>query len=163
MCKSKGGLTRHTRSKHLTVESKTTTSKSKHESKKQIPTYVSEESVLTLIREIGKYLTDEKIYPSKQVADVFTLKPTQSFLQDVNALLHKFHRKKDRDKFMKEFFGKMYGSWKDYFHSCNDHKVAFLMLVNLPERLLTTLKNEDSQVTSIQVEVWKVFIILLTY
>lgn len=152
VCKSKGGLTRHSRSKHLTVESKTTTSKSKHESKKQIPTYVSEESVLTLIREIGNYLTDEKIYPSKQVADVFTLKPTQSFLQDVNALLHKFHRKKDRDKFMKEFFGKMYGSWKDYFHSCNDHKVVFLMLVNLPERLLTTLKNEDSQVTSTQVE-----------
>ena len=115
MCISKGGLTRHTRSKHLTVESKTTTSKSKHESKKQIPTYVSEESVLTLIQEIGKYLKDEKIYPLKQ-DDEFTLKPSQSFLQDVNALLHKFYRKKDRDKFMKEFFGKMYGSWKYYFH-----------------------------------------------
>ena len=76
------------------------------------------------------------------------LKPTQSFLQDVNALLHKCHRKKDRDMFMKEFFGKMYGLWKDYFHSCNDHKVVFLMLINLPERLLTTLKNEDSQGTS---------------
>ncbi|KAK2567858.1 hypothetical protein P5673_007742 [Acropora cervicornis] len=151
VCISKGGLTRHTRSKHLTVESKTTTSKSKHESKKQIPTYVSEESVLTLIQEIGKYLKDEKIYPLKQ-DDEFTLKPTQSFLQDVNALLHKFYRKKDRDKFMKEFFGKMYGSWKYYFHSCNDHKAVFLMLVNLPERLLTTLQTEDSQVTSIQVE-----------
>ena len=162
MCISKGGLTRHTRSKHLTVESKTTTSKSKHESKKQIPTYVSEESVLTLIQEIGKYLKDEKIYPLKQDHE-FTLKPTQSFLQDVNALLHKFYRKKDRDKFMKEFFGKMYGSWKYYFHSCNDHKAVFLMLVNLPERLLTTLQTEDSQVTSIQVEVWKVLIILPTY
>lgn len=114
---------------------------------------LEEEFALTLIRETGKYLKDEKIYPSKQVADIFTLKPTQSFLQYVNALLHKFHRKKDRDKFMKQFFRKIYGSWKDYFHSCNNHKVVFPMPVNLPERLLTTLKTEDSQVTSIQVEV----------
>ena len=90
---------------------------------------MSEDSVLTLIREIGKYLTDEKIYPSKHVADVFTLKPSQSFLEYVNGLLHKFYRKRDRDKFWKEFFGKMYGSWKEYFHPYNDHKVVFLMLV----------------------------------
>ena len=135
----------------MTSESETTSSKAKHESK-QIPTYVSEESALTLIREIGKYLTDEKIYPAKQVADVFTLKPSESFIKCVNALLHKFHRKKDRDKFMKAFFGNMYGSWKEYFHPCNDHKVVFLMLVNLPERLLTTLKDDGSQ----EIEVGKV-------
>ena len=113
----------------------------------KIPTYVTEESVLALIREIGKKLTDEKIYSSKQVADVFTLKPSQLFLQDVNDLLHKFQRRKDREKFMKEFYGKMYGSWKEYFNPWNDNKVVFLMLVNLPERLLTTLKNEDSEAT----------------
>lgn len=147
LCKSKGGLTRHTRSKHLNDESSKTGASSKKEQNTGIPTYVTEESILSLIREIAKNLTDEKIYPAKQVADVFTLQPSKSFLKDLNTMLHKFHRKNDRDKFMKEFYGKMYGSWKEYFHPFTDHKVVFLMLVNMPERLLVTL-TKDSQTTS---------------
>lgn len=46
----------HTRSKHLTVEGGKTSSKSSKS--KQIPTYVTEESVYALIREIGKKLAD---------------------------------------------------------------------------------------------------------
>ena len=118
---------------------------SKSSKSNQIPTYVTEESVYALIREIGKKLTDEKIYSSKQVADVFTMKPSKSFLEDVNALLHRFRRRQDRDKFMKEFYAKMYGNWKEYFNPCNDHKVVFLMVVDLTERLLTAVKNVDSQ------------------
>ena len=102
---------------------------------------------MSLIREIGKSLTDEKIYPAKQVAAVFKLHPSKSFIQDVNALLHKFHRKKDRDKLMQEYYGKMYASWKEYFHPCKDQKVVFLMLINLPERLII-LTQDGSQVTS---------------
>ena len=102
---------------------------------------------MSLIHEIGKSLTDEKIYPAEQVAAVFTLHPSKSFIQDVNALLHKFHRKKDSDKLMQEYYGKMYASWKEYFHPCKDQKVVFLMLVNLPERLII-LTQDGSQVTS---------------
>ena len=82
-----------------------------------------------------------KIYPSKQVADVFTLKPSKPFLKYVSALFHKFRLKKDRDRFMKEFFGNMCCSWKEYFYPSNDHKVVFLMLVNLLERLLMIILN----------------------
>ena len=57
-----------------------------------------------------KFLTDEKIYPEKLVAEVFNMQPSKSFIDDINALLDKFHRKNDWDRFMKEYYGKMYGS-----------------------------------------------------
>jgi hypothetical protein len=146
VCKSKGGLTKHFRSKHLAVNTGSNTDKATKKAKKQIPCYVTEEKILSIIREIGKFLTDEKIYPKKLVAEVFNMQPSKSFVDDINALLDKFHRKNDRDRFMKEYYGKMYGSWKEYFHPFSNHKVVFMMLVNLPERLITLL--QDSQVTN---------------
>jgi hypothetical protein len=67
-----------------------------------------------------------------EVTQVFKLKPNKSFVEDVNVLLHKFRRENDRDIFMKEFFGKIYGSWKEYFHPCKENEVVFSMLVNMP-------------------------------
>ena len=81
---------------------------------------------------------------------MLTLRPNKAFVQDINPLLHKFNCKKDRDKFMQEYYGKMYALWKEYFQPCQDHKVAFLMLIKLPERLIILSKDgsEVSQVTS---------------
>ena len=64
----------------------------------------------------------------------------------MNALLHKFHRKKDRDKLMQEYYGKIYASWTEYFHPCKDQKVVFLMLMSLPERLII-LTQDGSQLS----------------
>ena len=134
------------RSKHLAVNTGSNTDKATKKVKKQIPCYVTEEKILSIIREIGTFLTDVKIYPKKLVAEVFNMQPSKSFVDDINALLDKFHHKNDRDRFMKEYYGKMYGSWKEYFHAFSNHKVVFMMLVNLPERLITLL--QDSQVTN---------------
>ena len=153
MCKSKGGRTKHIRSKH-DVEASKVEGINVGAKTKPIPSYVTEEKVLSLIREIAESLKDEKIYPTKQVDAVLTLRPNKAFVQDINALLHKFHCKKDRDRFMQEYYGKMYALWKEYFQPCKDHKVAFLMLINLPERLIILNKDgseassEVSQVTS---------------
>jgi hypothetical protein len=50
---------------------------------------------------------------------------------------------------MKRFYGKMYGSWKEYFKPCGDHKVVFLMLVYLPEKLLLICQTQDhTEITS---------------
>ena len=147
MCKSKGGRTKHIRSKH-DVEASKVEGINVGAKTKPIPSYVTEEKVLSLIREIAESLKDEKIYPAKQVDAVLTLRPNKVFVQDINALLDKFHCKKDRDKFMQD--RKMYALWKEYFQPCKDHKVAFLMLINLPERLIILNKDgsEVSQVTS---------------
>ena len=142
MCKSKGGRTKHIRSKHDVEASKVEGI--------NVGAKTNPEKVLPLIREIAESLKDEKIYPAKQVDAVPTLRPNKAFVQDINALLHKFHCKKGRDKFMQEYYGKMYALWKEYFQPWKDHKVAFLMLIKLPEQLIILNKNgsEVSQVTS---------------
>ena len=98
MCTSKGGRTKHIRSKH-DVEASKVEGINVGAKTKSIPSYVTEEKVLSLIREIAESLKDEKIYPAKQVDAVLTLRRNKAFVQDINALLHKFHCKKDRDKF----------------------------------------------------------------
>ncbi len=105
-----------------------------------IPCYITEEKALTMIKEIGKCIADEKFYPDEKVAQVAKLRPSKSFLDDINTLLHRFHCKNDRDRLMKDFFSKMYGSWKEYFKPCDDHKAVFMMLVYLPWCKIKILK-----------------------
>ncbi len=50
---------------------------------------------------------------------------------------------------MKDYFGTMYHSWKEYFHPLSDQKVVFLMLVNLPERLITLIPKGSESLESI--------------
>ena len=88
-----------------------------------IPCYITEEKALTMIKEIGKWRRN-------------FIQTKKSFLDDINTLLHRFHCKNDRDRLLKDFFSKMYGSWKEYFKLCNDHKAVFMMPVYLPERLI---------------------------
>jgi hypothetical protein len=101
-----------------------------------------------MIKEIGKCIADEKFYPDEKVAQVAKLRPSKSFLDDIDTLFHRFHCKNDRDRLMKDFFSKMYGSWKEYFKPCDDHKAVFMMLVYLPERLIALVQDQDSQVHS---------------
>ena len=145
MCKSKGGLTRHIRSKHSSTSAVPSFGKDK-----QIPCHMTEEKAVTIIKEIGKCLADAKMYPVEKVAQVSNLKPNESFLVDINTLSHRFHRKNDRDRFMKDFFSKMYGSWKEYFNPCDDHKAVFMMLVYLPERLIALVQDHGSEMHSEQ-------------
>ena len=145
MCKSKGGRIKHIRSKH-DVEASKVEGINVGAKTKPIPSYVTEEKVLSLIREIAESLKDEKIYPAKQVDAVLMLHPNKAFVQDINALLHKFHCNKDCNKFMQEYYGKMCALWKVYFQPCKDHKVAFLMLINVPERLII-LNKDGSEVS----------------
>ena len=80
----------------------------------------------------------------------------------MNGLLHKFCCKNDRDKFMKEFFGKMYGLWREYFHPCSDQKAVFLMVVNLAERLIALTVDTCSDVDS-ELTVHSQFVFYLVY
>ena len=100
---------------------------------------------LTMIKEIEKFLADEKMYPEEKLTQVSNLRPNKSFLADINAQLHRFYCKNHRDRFMKDFFSTMYyGSWKEYFKPCDDHVVVFMMLVHLPERLIALVQDHDS-------------------
>ena len=115
---------------------------------KPIPCYLAEGKAVTMVKEVGKFLEDEKMYPEKKVTQVSNLRPSKSFLADINTQLHRFYRKNDRDRFMKDFFSNMYGSWKEYFKPCDDHIVVFMMLVHLPERLIALVQDHDSEMNS---------------
>ena len=143
MCKSKGGLTSHVRSKHSS-----TGVESSSGNDKPIPCYLTEGKAVMMVKEIGKFLADEKMYPEKKVTKVSNLRPSKSFLADINTQLHRFYRKNDRDRFMKDFFSNMHGSWKEYFKPCDDHIVVFMMLVHLPERLIALVQDHDSEMDS---------------
>ena len=102
------------------------------------------------IRDIGRYLTDEKLYKPEQAAEVSKLEPSETFVKFLNDLLLKLKRKKSKDKFLKEFYGNTNANWHEYFHPYPDKKMVFLMLIHLPEHLLICIEQDkepsDSEV-----------------
>ena len=102
--------------------------------------------IVGLICDICRHLIDEKLYKEEHTSEVFKLQPSDSFVSFINQLLLKFNRKKNQDKFLKEFYGKTNSNWKEYFHPYGEKKIVFLMLIHLPERLIGFLKiKQDDQ------------------
>ena len=103
-----------------------------------------------IIRDICRYLTDEKLYKPEQAAEVLKLETSESFVKFLNDLLLKLKRKKSKDKFLKEFYGNTNADWHDYFHPYLAKKMVFLMLIHLPKRLLICIEQDkgpsDSEV-----------------
>ena len=152
VCKSKGGLTKHQRSKHAEQLGESSSSSMLAEN------VVSVENIRTIIRDIGRHLVDEKLYKEERTAEIFKLHPSDSFVSFVNQMLLKFKRRRNQDQFLKEFYGNSYANWKEYFHPCEEQKIVFLMLIHLPQRLIGFLKEgKDDQ------EISKVAIVLILY
>jgi hypothetical protein len=88
-----------------------------------------------IIRDIGRYLADEKLYKPEQAAEVFKLEPSETFVKFLNDLL---------------LYGNTNANWHEYFHPYPDKKMVFLMLIHLPERLLICIEQDkgpsDSEV-----------------
>ncbi|XP_028410458.1 uncharacterized protein LOC114533071 [Dendronephthya gigantea] len=136
VCKSKGGRTKHQRSKHIDELGESSTSSS------VTNVVITLERTKSIIRDIGRYLTDEKLYKPEQTAEVFKLEPSKSFVKFLNDLLVKFKRKKSKDNFLKEIYGNTNAHWEEYFHLYLDKKIVFLMLIHLPVCLLTFAEKD---------------------
>lgn len=119
---------------------------------------ISLEKISSIIRDIGRFLADEKIYKEEQIAEVFKLQPSDSFVKNISSLLLKFKRKKSQDKFLKEFYGTTNANWKEYFHPYNDKKIVFLMLIHLPERLIGLLEHGGQEISESEVYIYKYFL-----
>ena len=109
------------------------------------------EDIQSVIRDIGRYLSDENIFKKEQITEVFNLQPSDSFLAAMNKLLSKFKLKKNQDKLLQEFYGLANANWKEYFHPCSDPKVVFPMLMHLPERLIRFLEQADKEISQPEV------------
>ena len=80
----------------------------------------------------------KNFYKEEHTAEIIKLKPSDSFVTFI-----KFKRKRNQDKLLKEFYGGTNSNWKEYFHPCKEKKVVFLMLIDLPERLIGFLEQDD--------------------
>ena len=147
MCKSKGGRTKHQRSKHADELGEGSSS-----SASTAVNWITADQTRTIIRDIGKYLTDEKLFQTKQIEEVFKLEPSAHFVSFLNDILDKWKRKKSKEKFLKEFYGSTNTHWQKYFHPYPDKKMVFLMLIHLPERLLLFVERNDSTMDKAEVQ-----------
>ena len=68
--------------------------------------------IKSVIRDIGRYLSDENIYKKEQITEIFKLQPSDSFLAAMNKLLSKFKLKKNQDKLLQECYGLANANWK---------------------------------------------------
>ena len=56
-----------------------------------------------IIQDIGRYLTDEKLYKPEQAAEVFKLEPSESFVTFLNDLLIELKQRKAKTSSKKSF------------------------------------------------------------
>ena len=145
VCKSKGGLTKHQRSKHVEQLGECSSSS------KLDTNLISMERVCSIIRDIGRHLVDEKLYKEERTAEIFKLHPSESFVSFVNQSLLKFKRRRNQDKFLREFYGNSYANWTEYFHPYGEQKIVFLMLIHLPQRLIGFLEEgqDDQEISKV--------------
>ena len=92
----------HRRSKHMAELGESSSSMTSNENLS-----LSLEKTCCIIRDIGRYLADEKHYMQEHIGEVFQLQPSDSFVEMINNMYWKFKikRKKDKDNFLRQFYG----------------------------------------------------------
>ena len=135
---SKGGLTRHTRSKHLTGESdeqaETTT---QHVA-------INADTVGRILKETVEKLREENIYSNTLIDTIFSLKPSDSFVEFICKVFSLFCRKRNQDAMLAMFYGDILKDWKDYFPPCSDQMAINVLLIHLPQKLVAYHKSATS-------------------
>ncbi|CAB4024403.1 hypothetical protein AWC38_SpisGene12476, partial [Paramuricea clavata] len=143
VCKSKGGLTRHRRSKHPDKEELTVATIN-------IPP-INMEIIAKIISETVEKLREENIYP-KEILDIISkLKPSESFLKFITKVFRLFCRKLNQDRMLALFYGEIIKDWRVYFPPCDNQKAINILLIHLPQKLvvyhkqLASNKQRDDQ------------------
>ena len=126
VCKSKGGLTKHTNSKHSDVVSAGSDETSRP---------LDEETVASIVQAIKTKLIEENLYGT----DINTILSRDSVSSEAlfKALLplyETFCRKNDQDKLLQSFYGLIPQSCK--LLNCKDFKIANLIMIHIPDHLV---------------------------
>ena len=148
VCKSKGGLTRHSRSKHPDKQPA------------NIPVPVDMQILEKILSEIVKKLLEEKIYP-KAILDTLTnLKPSENFLKFVTKVFTLFCRKRNQDTMLAMFYGEIVKDWKLYFPPCDNQIAINVLLIHLPQKLVSYHKTASNTQQNEEVRRQNVYCIL---
>ena len=122
ICKSKGGLTKHTNSKHGDVSPHLNT------------TPLCLDTLKSIVDTIKRNIVPEKLYGDEIDSVVNNISATELLLKEVLPLYTKFCRNKNQDKLLESFYGLMLNS--STFLNCRDSRVANLVMIHVPDHLV---------------------------
>ena len=123
VCKSKGGLTRHTKSKHIEGELDC-----------EPRAVLCEDTVTSFVESIKVKLREDNFYGTEVNVGLATVSTTAALLDALLPLYKTFCHKKNQDKLLESFYGLIPRSCE--LLNCQDFKVANLIMIHLPEHLI---------------------------
>ena len=124
ICKSKGGLTRHTNSKHRN-ESQTVDSGD---------TGLYQDTVASIVETIKANIIKENIYGEEINTSLKTASASEALFEAILPLYQKFYTKKNQDKLLEDFYGLMPRSCE--LLNCTDFRVTNLIMIHIPDHLV---------------------------
>lgn len=133
VCKSKGGLTKHTNSKHREVDVNTPT-----ESYKDTEVSLSLENLAGIVEAIKVRLIAEDLYGPEINTAVKNASCNKSFFDAVLPLYNKFCRKRNQDKLHEAFYELIPNS--SQYLNCPDSNATNLIMIEIPDRLVGFFK-----------------------
>ena len=122
ICKSKGGLTKHTNSKHGDISPQLNT------------TPLCLDTLKSIVDTIKRNIVAEKLYGDEIDSVVNKISATELLLKEVLPLYTKFCRNKNQDKLLESFYGLMLNS--STLLNCKDSRVANLVMIHVPDHLV---------------------------
>ena len=126
VCKSKGGLTRHTNSKHSgagAVGSGEITNE----------TALCEDTVASIVESIKTKLIEEDLYGAEINTGLCNVSSSENLFKALLPLYNIFCRKKNQDKLLESFYGLIPRSCE--LLNCQDYRVTNLVMFKLVGRL----------------------------
>ena len=122
ICKSKGGLTKHTNSKHGDISPQLNT------------TPLCLDTLKSIVDTIKRSIVAEKLYGDEIDSIVNKISATELLLKEVLPLYTKFCRIKNQDKLLESFYGLMLNL--STLLNCKDSRVANLVMIHVPDHLV---------------------------
>jgi hypothetical protein len=125
ICKSKGGLTRHSNSKHRGESV---------DSGSRVNTGLCQATTASIVETIKNNITQENIYGDEINTSLKTLSAGEALFEAILPLYETFITKKNQDKLLEDFYGLIPRSCE--LLNCGDFKVANLIMIHIPDHLV---------------------------
>ena len=125
VCKSKGGLTRHTNAKHNEITAE--------QASIELDLFCPG-TVASIVESIKAQIFREKLYGSDVNDSMKAASSSQALFNALFPLYAKFCRKKSQDQLVESFFALMLQSTR--LLNCEDYKAANLIMIHIPDHLV---------------------------
>ena len=97
-----------------------------------------------VLNEIVKKLRAEEIYPKPILDTLSKLKPSENFLKFVTKVFDLFCRKRNQDAMLAMFYGEIVKDWKLCFPPCDNQIAINVLLIHLPQKLVSYHKTASN-------------------